>query len=375
MQTVEQRLSDTGSRSSGFDYMRLGLACAVIAMHSIITSYGQVSEIEFWQSPLRPAVRLILPMFFALSGYLVAGSLERTKTLGAFIGLRAIRIFPALAVEVVLSALVIGAIFTTLPLTKYYTDPLFFRYFFNVLGHIQYHLPGVFETNPLPRQVNNQLWTVPFELLCYALLAALALCGIRKRRIMGPIGAVALSVAYLAYRFHSFAGGGPIVPGPLTGYMLAVCFLWGISIHLYRDRLPYSAALFWAALAVSAILVWVVPFGDFLAPAPIAYLTVYLGLQNPKRWMIVRGADYSYGMFLYGYVIQQMLAALNPWTHHWLINTVLALAISAAFAAFSWHFVEKHAMNLRHPLMRAEARWLRWRERGKSLGAMQGEAA
>lgn len=358
MKTVASRIAEAGNRTSGFDYMRLGLACAVIAMHSVITSYGQLTEIEFWQSPLRPAIRLILPMFFALSGFLVAGSLERTKTLGAFLGLRAIRIFPALAVEVILSAVIIGAVFTTLPLAKYYADPQFFRYFLNVTGDIQYQLPGVFASNPLPLRVNNQLWTVPFELLCYTLLAGLALIGIRKRRIIGPIGAVALSVAYLAYRFHSFPGGGPIVTGPLTGYLLAACFLWGLSVYLYRDRLPYSAALFWTALAVSTVLVWVVPFGDFLAPAPIAYLTMYLGLQDPKRLAVIRGADYSYGMFLYGYVIQQMLAAIGPWTHHWLTNTVLALTISAAFAAFSWHAIEKHAMNLRHPLMRVEAWWL-----------------
>ena len=67
MQTVEQRISDTGGRSSGFDYMRLGLACAVIAMHSVITSYGQMTEIEFWQSRIRPVIRPILPIFFALS--------------------------------------------------------------------------------------------------------------------------------------------------------------------------------------------------------------------------------------------------------------------------------------------------------------------
>ena len=80
--------------------------------------------------------------------------------------------------------------------------------------------------------------------------------------------------------------------------------------------------------------------------------------SDPKRWAVVRGADYSYGMFLYGSVIQQMIAALGPWTHHWVVNTVAALITSAAFAAFSWHSVEKRAMMLRGPLMRAEARWL-----------------
>lgn len=373
MQTVEQRISDTGGRSSGFDYMRLGLACAVIAMHSIITSYGWMYEIRLWRSVLRPEIRLILPMFFALSGFLVAGSLARTKTLGAFLGLRAIRIFPALAVEVVLSALVIGAVFTTLPLAKYYADPLFFRYFFNIVGHIQYRLPGVFGSNPFPGVVNGQLWTVPYELYCYSLLAILTLFGIRRWRALGPLAIAGLTIAYLGYQIWKLPSG--YVLGPLPGALLIVCFLSGVSIYQYRDRLPYNAALFWAALLAAGVLVSAVPYGDFLAPIPVAYLTVYLGLQNPKRWAIIRGADYSYGIFLYGYAIQQMVAALGEWTHHWLLNTALSLAIASAFAAFSWHMVEKRAMNLRHPLMRAEARWLRWRERRERSDRLRTETA
>jgi peptidoglycan/LPS O-acetylase OafA/YrhL len=358
LNTISDRISETDGRTSGFDYMRIVLACSVIAMHSVIISHGWEAEADLWQSPLRPVLRLILPMFFALSGFLVAGSLARAHTLVGFLGLRVIRIFPALVVEVFLSAIVIGAVFTTLPLSEYFRDPLFFRYFFNMLGHMQYFLPGVFATNPLAGIINNQLWTVPFELYCYVTLAAIAFVGLRKWPIIAPIGAAVLSIAYLAYRFRSFPGGGPIVPGPMTGYLLVVCFLFGVTIHQYRDRLAYSVWWFCVALRASVVLVWVVPFGDFFATLPIAYVTVYLGLLDPKRVRLIKGADYSYGMFLYGAVIQQMLAAIGPWTHHWFLNTLMALIIAAAFAAFSWHFIEKPALRLRGPLTKAEGRWL-----------------
>lgn len=366
MTTIAGRIAATGGRTSGFDYMRLILAVCVIAMHSVITSYGQLVEIGLWSSPLRPLLRLILPMFFALSGFLVAGSLERAKTLGGFLGLRIIRIMPALAVEVVLSAVVIGAVFTTLPLSQYFTDPLFYRYFFNVIGHIQYHLPGVFESNPLPRQINNQLWTVPFELYCYATIALLGAVGIRRWRILGPVAVVALTLLYLAYRLYNVSKGIPVSPGPLGGVLLVVSFLAGVVVYQYRDRLPWSPRLFWITFLASVILVSVIPFGDFVAPVPIAYLTIYLGLLDPKRIALIRGADYSYGMFLYGYVIQQMIAAVGPWTHHWWLNTVAALILSAGFAAFSWHFVEKPALRLRGPLTRSETWWL-----GRRKGADQ----
>jgi hypothetical protein len=52
VKTIESRISETDGRTSGFDYMRLALAAGVIAMHSVITSYGQLAEIAFWQSPI-----------------------------------------------------------------------------------------------------------------------------------------------------------------------------------------------------------------------------------------------------------------------------------------------------------------------------------
>jgi peptidoglycan/LPS O-acetylase OafA/YrhL len=60
-----------------------------------------------------------------------------------FLGLRFFRIFPALCVEVALSAIVIGALFTSLPLSEYFSSTGFFVYFGNILGIVQMHLPGV----------------------------------------------------------------------------------------------------------------------------------------------------------------------------------------------------------------------------------------
>jgi peptidoglycan/LPS O-acetylase OafA/YrhL len=167
--SLKDRFIATNGHPSGFDYLRLWLAISVVAVHSPMTTNGDHHR------PLNAYVRAVLPMFFALSGFLVAGSLERSKTLLTFLGLRVIRIYPALVVEVVLSAFLIGVFVTTYPLAGYFSDPLFFLYLRNALGDIHYFLPGVFANNPWPGVVNFQLWTVPFELLCYVLLTALVL--------------------------------------------------------------------------------------------------------------------------------------------------------------------------------------------------------
>src|ERR1700761_7226647 len=126
-------------------------------------------------------VAFLLPMFFALSGFLVAGGHERSNTLITFFGLRIFRIMPALTVEVLLSALILGPLLTTVTRTDYFVNPEFWSYFLNVIGGIHYYLSGVFLANPVT-VVNGQLWTVRWELVCYIVLAVLAIAGIFQRR-------------------------------------------------------------------------------------------------------------------------------------------------------------------------------------------------
>ncbi len=87
--TIEARLAAFRS-PAGFDYLRLFLAISVLSLHSVGTSYGR--EIEnhlLWQWPLyRGPLRLILVAFFALSGFLVAGSIFRS---GSTTGLSPVR--------------------------------------------------------------------------------------------------------------------------------------------------------------------------------------------------------------------------------------------------------------------------------------------
>jgi peptidoglycan/LPS O-acetylase OafA/YrhL len=358
MTTIAGKLAASGGRPSGFDYLRLALAIGVIAVHSTIVSDGFPGEVALWLSPWRPVVRAILPMFFALSGFLVAGSLERSRTLAMFLGLRVIRIWPALAVEALLSALILGPIFTQYSLAGYVHDPLFARYFWNLLGDPQTVLPGVFPHNPLPIYMNRQLWTVPFELLCYVSLAALAVIGVKRRPILLPIAALAMALGYGAIKFWK-SGGVLFVTGPLPGLLLVVAFLCGVAIYLYRERIPCTPIWFGVMVVASGLLLTVVPSGDLLAPFTTAYVVVWLGLTNGRRLWFIRGADYSYGIFLYGFPMQQAVAAvLGPLGQTPLVNTVASTIAAAIFAGFSWTMIEKPALRLRKPMERIEARWL-----------------
>ena len=351
--TIDDRLRQTGGRAAGFDYMRIILAVSIILVHSVITSYGSAANMSLFAGAGRPILRFILPAFFALSGFLVAGSLERSRTLTTFIGLRIIRIYPALICEVVLSAFVIGPLLTTRSWHDYFQDRQFLTYLLNALGDVHYALPGVFAQNPLPSVVNGQLWTVPFELYCYCSLALMVTLGLRRTRIIAPVASIVAILAYLAVTLARH--GMAIVPvfEAVNGAILIASFLAGVSVYVYRDKLPWSLGLCIASALLAVLCLADLRYGSFFVAFPCAYVTVYVGLLDPSRKYLL-GADYSYGVFLYGFVIQQTLMQVLPQPHAWSLNILLTLPLAFGVAAVSWHLVEKPAQRLRFILKRIE---------------------
>ncbi|MBV8970739.1 MAG: acyltransferase [Sphingomonadaceae bacterium] len=332
--SVAARMVEYKNRSSGFDYLRLALSLAVMLWHSLYVVEGETANASW----VRHLVILILPMFFGLSGFLVSGSLFRVRTLREFLILRAVRIVPALAVEVTLSACLIGSLLTTLPLERYLGEAQFRSYFLNILGDIHFLLPGVFKANPVP-VVNMSLWTIPFELECYLALALAWIVGLIRRpwALIGVI--VALQLWYLSK--------GSIQYGvKLPGRVLVIAFLCGVALFLYRDRVVHSTRLFALATAVALAVAWS-PQTSSLVALPAAYMVVFLGLTNPPRLPLVMEGDYSYGIYLYAYPIQQAVVALFPHERMWWFNFAASIVPVSLFAAFSWHAIEKPVLGHR----------------------------
>jgi peptidoglycan/LPS O-acetylase OafA/YrhL len=324
------------------------LAASIIFWHAFVVSYG--AEFIFTTPGIvRAVVFLLLPMFFALSGFLVAGSWERSKTLFAFLGLRVLRIAPALSAEVIISALLLGPAFTSLKLSQYFRDPEFHIYFLNIVGDIHFHLPGVFLDNPIPNSVNLQLWTVPYELQCYIALAVLAILGVLTRPAWLLMVIV---IAQVVFGYHGFTAY--IDPHRVTvgGSLLVLTFLFGVALYIFRNRLPYSHALGIGAILISLVLVYFPPT-RYLVGFPASYATVYLGLLNPKRLPLVFSGDYSYGLYLYGFPLQQAVAVFPP-LRHWWINFGLAFVAAAVCAVISWWLLEKRVLTLRRFLVSKE---------------------
>lgn len=356
MKTLAMRFDACRGVGPGFDHLRVGLSLAILFWHSFGLAYGLdwTRALPVW--PFKPLLAALLPMFFALSGVLVIGSAIRLGSLRTFVTFRILRILPALFTEVSLSALIFGPLLTVAPLAVYFRSREFFEYFGSFVGRVRYVLPGLFLSNPTPRVVNGALWTVGPEILCYLILSLLILTrAYRDRRTMLVL-AVLFALVCMAFDPFDSAPVREILPTRA----LILAFLAGNLIYLYRDRLPFSgavaAATFAAALLAIAGAQSVPLLHGLIYPAVVglAYVTAIIGFTKLPRLPFFNRGDYSYGIYIYGYPIQQSIIHFLPQYRTGPIVFALALPLTLLCAVLSWHLIEKPVLGLRKRLLPAE---------------------
>lgn len=352
--SIADQLKASSYRPAGFNYLRIFLAISIVFWHSFGTSYGLDYANEVMHGSLRPIIALIIPAFFALSGFLVAGSLERSEGITTFLGLRVIRIVPALAVDVVLSALILGPLLTEASLEEYFSASKFYAYFLNIVGDIHYELPGLFLQNPISATVNAQLWTIPFELRCYIALSVLAVIGVVNRTRLFT-GLLLLACGPFVILKILFFPAQESTDGLIHGNILILIFLVSVSLYHLRDYIPWHPVVFLGS-AVLAVTSLSVPGADYFLPIPVAYFTIYLGLINPKNPIGAKFGDYSYGVYVYGFALQQAVTNFGPWAHHWYVNFSISLPIILVISCLSWAFIERPSLATRKFLPSVQAK-------------------
>jgi peptidoglycan/LPS O-acetylase OafA/YrhL len=347
--SIGDRLDANKGIGVGFDSLRVALALGVVLWHSFPIVYGKGLAIE--NNPAWPFVSGILALFFALSGFLVTGSALRLK-IGKFALSRALRLIPALAVDTAFSILVVGALATTLPLAEYFSNPGTAHYLLNIVGEIRYELPGVFKTHPMPA-VNGALWTIRPELYCYILIGAFIAFGWVKKTWLVTTTAVAVFAALAVWPLLQAAGVPLFITNQYDRLRLVGFFFLGAAAYLHRHRVPY---LPWLAVACLALLVFAAVFGSsswrehtiwlIISAAPFVYLMAFLGVTKLPTLPYFDRGDYSYGIYLYAFPVQQLVLHYVPGAGP-ITLFFLALPFIFALAAFSWHFVEKPTLKLR----------------------------
>ena len=353
------RLSEYAvGRDNNFNLIRLMAALSVLFSHSV-AALGLPSSREFFFDHLGLSLaEMAVDVFFVTSGFLVAGSLVNRGDVIAFLWARALRIYPAIWVMLILTVFVLAPALTTLPLADYFASPKTHDYFVKcatLIGGVRYSLPGVFETNPLHGEFNGSLWTLPIELRLYCYLAAgwLVLAAapairLRAMSIAAPIAACAFLVLILRGRLF----GAPFNAADTRVFM----FLYGTTLYLWRDKVPMRPAILFAALA--CLLIASVNEQAFFVVYVVSLAPLVLHLAYLPKGRVLAFNDWgdcSYGVYIYAFPIQQTLAFLFPGMP--LIAMILvSAAITLGVAALSWTLIERRALALKGDFAAATSR-------------------
>lgn len=337
-----------GGRDNNLNLVRIAAATAVLVSHSVAITTGNPAL-----EPLRGLTGLSLGdysvgLFFGISGLLIARSFDRRTSLAHFAVARFLRLWPALFVVLAIGAFVLGPVMTALPVDQYLRRPSTWLYVPRGLSlYFQAdQLPGVFMANPMPESVNGSLWSLFYEVTCYAGVVALGLAGLLRRRALFAVFMLAVLAGHVLSVF-SHPAGGLAYRLDLLGFV-GFPFALGMAAYVWRDQIrlgPGGVALCWLAVALSAGS----PMLGTVTIVAVVYSALWFGYV-PKGALLAynRLGDYSYGVYIFAFPTQQTLVALLPGQTA-PANIALTVPVVMVLAFLSWNLIEKRALAMARP--------------------------
>lgn len=328
------------SRRNALNLVRLVLATSVIFHHSFPLTGAGEGPLYFGDALGGWAV----VGFFCLSGYLITAS-RWGKSFGDYLTLRIARIYPAFLICLLTTPLIFAPLnyrHATGSLDGYWSSPTSpFAYVFVNAGLKMnaYDVAGTPFNVPYPGAWNGSLWSLYYEFYCYILVGLVGIFVVARRSVWPMIAAWAASV--LARVLH----------GPLNEV-----FGVGFDMDMLTKLVPYFFAggvlhvlkryvgMHWAVAAVSAgifvgLLSLSPEWGGQMGSVFGAYVLLWLGHVLPSP-QIIRVHDVSYGMYIYGFQMQQIVMTFSPEIGYWGLSSI-ALILTVAFAVPSWFLVER----------------------------------
>ena len=339
MLTIANRIAD---RSNNFGLIRFIAASLVVFSHSYPLT-GHIDDeplARVWK--FADLAGLAVISFFVISGFLVARSAFLSPTLSQFVRARLLRIWPALMLTAVFTALFLGPVATILTWRQYFSSGDTWLYAVGIPSlDVGRFLPGTFLTNPLPRGVNGSLWTIQIEVWLYVVMGCAALLRLTRRAAaFNAFIAIALT-GYVLFPTQVLEW----IPRHDAQMMpwLVVSFILGALIYFNAKHIPLSLVLGAAMVVVTCFAASTPLFGIFFY-STFAYSVILIALHPAlyvARWN--QRADYSYGIYLFAFPIQQTLVSVIGPSDPRLLFAISYPGIVLAAAA-SWSLVESKAL-------------------------------
>ena len=279
-----------------------------------------------------------LIIFFTMSGFLICKSLVTIQSIKQYLLNRFLRIWPAFAVCTILTILVLGLLFTTLPPITFLThhQTLFFLFKNLSLTGTSLWLPGVFNNNG----VNASVWTIPIEVRLYIILLLLFILSKKKLKQVVIITIVASLIIQAFIPSKSFT----IILGRTTyaTLTLGTFFFIGAAFYLFKEKIPFTLAA-WLLLFITWLIcyIWLpnaIKIIDYLF---FSYSFLAISFYTPA---ISGKTDISYGFYLYAYPIQKAVQTVLGEQLNFTAYILLCALCITIIAMLSWVTIEKRAL-------------------------------
>jgi len=339
----------TDSRDNNFNLIRFIAASLVLYTHSYVLTTG-LEETQ----PLKSSLgitwgNIAVDVFFITSGFLVTRSIFVNKNLLYFIVSRILRIYPALIVSTIFCILV-GLFFTKHTSLSYISAKEVYSYLLHnvtLFFGVHYDLPGVFEDNPYRNAVNGSLWTLPFEVKMYVYLVIInvLIILIEKHMKIGVIRLTFLCVSLVSFVLNTINYFYCIFPKmPIHLFMM---FFIGSTFYIFRDKIILSSYVFYNIILLMFYFVnkdlFILVLWLFLP-----YFTLYVAyVPNGVIRKFNSLGDYSYGIYIYAFPIQQSIIAINPDISVYGM-IFISFFTTLLLSYLSWHAIEKNALKLKN---------------------------
>lgn len=350
-------LPATARSGNSLGFIRLFLATLVIYTHAYFLAFQTPDPLSRATGGHATCGMLAVQGFFVLSGCLVTTSWLRLESGVRFAVHRALRLLPAWWTCLAVTALVLGPLIyftTTARNTPGYfaQEPSPWDYIWHNLfsPRRQIGIGEVIVHNPWGTELNGSLWTLFYEASCYALVLTTGLLGLLRRGRPVLFGLWLLLLLGYAW---TLLGSAPHALTRLydnSGKEMCLHFtsgmIWAAFPEWTRPLVRRAGLAAGAAVLLAAS--WFFSRGTIVSLLTLPIVLFYLSEHLPFRdWERKLRGDYSYGIYLYGYPVEQTLVhfglqriGLVPWV-------LLCLATTWAFAYLSWRWIEAPALRLK----------------------------
>ncbi len=285
--------------------------------------------------------------FFVLSGFLITRSRLRT-TAGEYLLHRVARIYPAFLVCLLVTAFVFAPVSGLIEhgdLSEFLITPETpWQYVWGNLGLevSSYDIGRTLDTAPYPNVWNGSLWTLYLEFLCYVVVWVVGSVVAFRTSVLPTAGLFVTSLLVWVNLERISEFGLDTNFGLF--FKLLPFFMGGACAYFIIERLGMRRWVGIASLVIAASLIILVPRWGGQAAAPfLAYGLLFLSTLVPQPKWIARN-DISYGLYIYAWPLQQLLAVSG--VPHAGMTIYLALTVigTTLLATASWFLIERPAM-------------------------------